>query len=375
MRTRVLSSPWLRLITGAVGVVLIAMAFFDVGRLSLFGNDYNLSLIRINQAVAFMVAILGLQVITGFTGQVSLGQSFFFGLGAYTSAYFVQDLGWPYLATLGVVVPVCFVVGVILGLPALRIQGLYLALLTFAIAAVFPSLVRLPALAEITRGSDGKLIDADLVAPEWLPLDSLATALQALPLAGGFFGDGGLAQREADRVWTYLLIASVAVACFWLVRNLIDSAPGRAMRAVRDNPASAAVFGINVAATKTMAFGIGSALGGVGGALYVMELGIASPDDFTQLLAINLIVGLVVGGNGTLLGAAIGGLVITFIPDWASSTTSIGVLPDRALQGPTGTLILGALLIVLTFVMPGGVASGLAKLRTRLSPIAERAQP
>jgi branched-chain amino acid transport system permease protein len=116
---------------------------------------------------------------------------------------------------------------------------------------------------------------------------------------------------------------------------------------------------------KTMSFGVASALGGVGGMIYVSELGIASEGDFTQLISILFIVGMVVGGVGTLSGAAIGGLVIAFIPDWASSTQNLPGVPERWLQGPTGGLILGIGLIVITFVLPGGVISGVRKIRGR----------
>ena len=347
-------------------VVLAAMAFFDVGRISIGQNNYNLSLIRINKAISFMVAILGLQIIVGYTGQLALGQSLFVGLGAYITAYLVQDQGWPYMATLVVVIPFCFVIGVLLGLPALRIKGLYLALVTITLAAVFPAIVRLPELFDITNGSNGKSVDADLIAPDWLALNGLAGFLQGIPFFGQYFGDGELSTREADRVWKYLLFVLLAAICFWLVSNLFHSRMGRAMRAVRDNEASAAVSGVDLARTKTLAFGIGSALGGVGGAIYVMELVIASPDDFALILAINLLVGLVVGGVANPWGAVLGGLVIGLVPDWASSTTEIAGVPDRWLQGPTGSLFLGALLILLTFVLPGGIAQGLSKLKQRV---------
>lgn len=352
-------------VLGILAIVLFAMAYAESAQVTIFGNDYNMSLIRMNKAIAFIIAILGLQVIVGFTGQLALGQSFFVGLGAYTTAYLVQDQNWSYLSTLLVVIPLCFLVGMILGLPALRIHGLYLALVTLAVAAIFPSLVRLDQLFDITNGSNGKFVDSDLHAPDWLPLNGLAGILQAIPFFGQYFGDGDLSSRQADRVWVYMLLVLVTAVCFWLVSNLMRSRPGRAMRAIRDNEASAAVSGVDLAMTKTLAFGVGSALGGVGGTVYVMELGIASPDDFTQILAINLIVGLVIGGVGTLSGAVIGGLVIAFVPDWSSSTQSVGFLPDRWLQGPTAGFILGAALIVLTFVLPGGIAAGLTRLRSR----------
>jgi branched-chain amino acid transport system permease protein len=125
--------------------------------------------------------------------------------------------------------------------------------------------------------------------------------------------------------------------------------------------------------TKTISFGIASALGGIGGMIYVAEVGIASPDDFSSLVAIYLIVGLVVGGVGTLSGAVIGGLVYALIPDWASSTQSISFVPQRWLQGPTGSLILGLLLIVLTLFMPGGISTAAKKVKNRFVTIQSRA--
>jgi branched-chain amino acid transport system permease protein len=347
-------------------IVLVGFAYADVGQISIGENDYSLSLIRLNKAIAFMIAILGLQVVVGFTGQIALGQSFFVGTGAYTAAYLVQDHDWPWLLTLVVIIPFCFVLGMILGLPALRIRGLYLALLTLGLAAIFPSIVQLDELFDITNGAGGKFVDSAIVAPTWMPFDEIAGFLQDLPLIGQYFGEGDLVQRDADRLWKYFLFVVLAWICFWLVGNLVKSRPGRAIRAIRDNETSAAVSGINLAWNKTMAFGVASALGGVAGMVYVAELGIASPNDFTQLLAINFIVGLVVGGVGTLPGAVVGGLVIALVPDWASSTTSAGFVPERYLSGPTGTFLLGVILIALMFVLPGGIVSGSRAIKARI---------
>ena len=151
-----------------------------------------------------------------------------------------------------------------------------------------------------------------------------------------------------------------------MVANLIKSRPGRAIRAIRDNETSAAVSGVHLSRYKTISFGVASALGGVGGIVYVAELGIASPGDFSQLLAIFFIVGLVVGGVGTLSGAVVGGIVIAFVPEWSSSTTDVPGVPERWLQGPTGTLVLGLLLILLTFVLPGGIVAGVRKMRAKV---------
>jgi len=348
-------------------LLLIAFAYVDVGTISIGSNNYNLSLIRLNKAIAYTIAILGLQVVIGYTGQIALGQSFFFGTGAYVSAWLIADHSWPFLLTLLIVIPSCFLIGMILGLPALRIRGLYLALLTFGLAAVFPSIVKLDKLYGYTGGAGGKLTsNYKFLAPSWLPFDEVAQALQKLPFLGDFFGDGPLSTREESRLWKFILFSILAALCFWLVHNLIHSRPGRAMRAIRDNETSAAVSGVNLAITKTLSFGVASALGGVGGAIYVAEIGIASPDDFSSLVAIYLIVGLVVGGVGTLPGAVIGGLIYALVPDWASSTQSISFVPERWLQGPTGSLILGILLIVLTLFLPGGIVMGWRRLKTNL---------
>jgi len=357
----------------ALLIFIVAFAFNDTGSITLFDNDYKLSITRVTKAISFMVAILGLQVVAGFTGQLSLGQGFFFGTGAYLSAWLVADHGWNWFATLAVVVPVCFLLGLLFGVPALRIKGLYLALVTLGLAAIFPSLILLDILEPYTGGAAGKQVDSDLKPPGWLPLDGTVDLLNKLPVFGQYFGEGsGLSSKQEQRVWTFFLMVVLALVCFKMVNNLVKSRPGRAMRAVRDNETSAAVNGISLSYHKTMSFGVASALGGVGGMVYVAELGIASQGDFTQLLSILFIVGLVVGGVGTLSGAVIGGLVIAFIPDWASSTRGFPGLPERWLQGPTGGLILGIGLIVLTFVLPGGVIVGIRKIRDRIVRIIPR---
>ncbi|MEM9040696.1 MAG: branched-chain amino acid ABC transporter permease [Actinomycetota bacterium] len=364
---------WVSLV---VLLVIVAFAYNDTASLTILDNEYSLGLTRITKAIAFILALLGLQVVAGFTGQLSLGQGFFFGTGAYITAYLVQDkplFGWNYFTSLIVVVPVCFLLGMLFGIPALRIKGLYLALVTLGLAAVFPALVQLQQLQEYTNGAGGKLIDADIVAPSWLPLDGIAGAFQSIPLIGQYFGDGDLSSREEDRIWIFFLMTIVAVVCFKMVSNMIASRPGRAMRAIRDNETSAAVSGIDLSLYKTLSFGVASALGGVGGMVYVAELGIAAPLDFTQLLSILFIVGLIVGGAGTLSGAVVGGLVLAFVPEWASSTESLPGVPERWLQGPTGTLFLGLLLIVLMFVLPGGVIAGVRQLRARFVQIIPQA--
>ncbi len=354
----------------ALVIFIVAFAYNDTGSLTLLDNDYKLSITRVTKAISFMVAILGLQVVAGFTGQLSLGQGFFFGTGAYIAAWLVADHNWGWFTTLLVVIPVCFFFGLVFGIPALRIKGLYLALVTLGLAAVFPSLIKLDVLEPYTGGAAGKTADSDFVPPSWLPLDGIVDALHKIPLIGRYFGEGGgMSSKEEQRVWTFFIMVLLALVCFKVVSNLIKSRPGRAIRAVRDNETSAAVNGMSLSFHKTMSFGVASALGGVGGMIYVAELGIASEGDFTQLLSILFIVGMVVGGVGTLSGAVIGGLVIAFVPDWASSTQSLPGVPERWLQGPTGGFILGVGLIILTFVLPGGIISGVRKIWAKVARV------
>ncbi len=356
--------PW-----ALFALVAITAPFWAVHTPSFSVGDSNFtfSLGNLNHAVAYMVGVLGLGLLVGYNGQISLGNSFFMGIGGYLTATLVVDNEWPYLLTLVVVLPVCFIVGMLVGLPALRIKGLYLALTTLGLAAVFPSIVRMDQLRDRTGGANGKRISADLEAPDWAPLEDVAELLSGIPVIGDWlFGDGRLGGRDADDVWVFVLLALLATAAFWVSRNLIYSRPGRSIIAVRDNETGAAVNGVNVPMTKTLTFGVSAALGGLSGTMYAMAIGFVAPDVFGINLAIFLIVGLVVGGVGTLSGAVIGGLVIVFVPHWASQIESVPVVPERYLRGPTGTFFLGVLLIILTFFLPGGIVYGWRKIRARL---------
>ncbi len=264
------------------------------------------------------------------------------------------------------IIPVCFVLGLLLGIPALRIKGLYLALVTLGLAAVFPSIVQLEQLETYTAGAAGKTTDSDLVAPGWLPIDGIADALQGIPFIGEYFGDGDLSSKEADRVWMFILFVVMIGVLVLLISQPAHAADpversGRFATTRRALPCRASIS----RCTRRSPFGISTAIGGIGGMIYVAELGIASPGDFTQLLSILFIVGLVIGGVGTNSGAVLGGLIIAFVPDWSSSTEEFPGVPERWLQGPTGTLIMGVLLIALMFFLPGGIVAGVRKLKAR----------
>lgn len=361
----------------AVFVALALPFFFDeTWQFSppLIVGDFTISMNSILTAMAWAVAILGLNLLIGFTGQISLGHSFFVGTGAYITGVLMVDYDWSFLATLVVVIPVTFVLGMIVGIPALRIKGLYLALVTLVLSVIFPTVVRLDGLADWgdgkgTDGSNGLNVQADFAPPSWFPVDGLSDFFQGIPLIGGIFGDGELGRRAPERIWVYFLALAIVVVMFWIAHNVVRSRVGRAFIAIRDNETGAAVSGVNVPLYKTLAFGMSSAYAGVGGMMYAFTIGALAPDTFGLILGIFFIVGLVLGGVATFPGALIGGLAIVLIPElssqWATANESLfglQVTGDRPYAG----VLLGTFLIVVTFVLPGGIMAGITKLKKRV---------
>ncbi len=230
-------------------------------------------------------------IIIGYSGQVSIGQSFFFGLGAYVTAWLGVDHGWNFLLTLPVSAALGFAIGFLVGIPALRIRGLYLALVTLALAAVFPVLAKLQALESITGGANGKPADTIIwKAPGWVP---------------GTPSDPGLAIPRAG---------AVGAVVFLLASNMMKSRPGRSLIALRDSEVGAAVSGVWPAGWKVGAFAISAAYGAVGGSMLVFVTRIAAPETGGFATAIALLTGAVLGGLGTISGAVIGALAVTFVP-------------------------------------------------------------
>ena len=229
---------------------------------------------RMNRALTYAVAILGVNLVIGYSGLIALGHSAFFGIGAFLTATLVQDENWDFWMTIPIVFAFTFIVGMILGLPALRIRGLYLALVTIAFAAVFPTLAKIDAL-EIggltiegrTGGANGKRIDEEVIAPSWLP--------------SSIFGDA-----NEGEIYRYWLIALITAVLFLLTRNVLKSRPGRSIVAIRDNEIGAAVSGVNLPITKTLTFGLSSALAGVGGMMLAMDKSFAAEQDFSFTLAV-----------------------------------------------------------------------------------------
>ncbi|WP_236904132.1 branched-chain amino acid ABC transporter permease [Comamonas serinivorans] len=272
--------------------------------------------------LSYAIALIGLNMLTGYNGQISLGHGAFFALGAYAAGMLIEHLGMPYWLTIPCAGVLCLVVGYVFGRPALKLEGLYLALATFALGVAMPQLLKYKALEPWTGGVQG-LILMKPDAPFGLPL-------------------------TPDQ-WMYVFALIVTIVMFWLAHNMIESSTGRALRAIRDHAMAAEAMGVDNRHYKSMTFGISAAYTGVGGALSAIAVQFVSPDSFNLFLSISLLVGIVVGGVGTLWGALFGAVFIMFVPTLAESISK---------AAPWA--IYGVVLIVLMFLMPGGVV-GLAK--------------
>lgn len=296
---------------------------------------------KMNRALVLSVAILAVNLVVGFNGMLALGHSAFMGVGAFVTASLVQDENWDFWMALPVVVLVGFVLGILVGLPALRVKGLYLALITVAQATVFPTLVNIDELgiAKRTGGPNGKGVSEEVIAPsyfEWLP------------------GVDGARGGSAYRYWCIILILGITLL---LVTNYIRSRPGRAVLAIRDNEAGAAVYGVNLPIVKTVNFAISAGLGSLAGLMWCLDKGFVAGQDFTFLLAVDLIIGLVIGGVGTLQGSLLGGLFVVWVNDLTKRISIPLGLYTLNGDGPLAKAIFGLILILFTFFAPGGIVS------------------
>lgn len=317
-----------QLIKGIVALVLAIIV------LSLPFQYADFQLDRFAKVIAFAIAAMGLNLLTGFTGQVSVGHAAFFGVGAYTSAILVNDHGWPLLGSVVIAGLAALVVGVVVGLPALRIRGLYLALVTLSLAMLFPQVVK--RLAWLTGGSEGKPLRTGV------DVGNGVIKLRTVRFDAPF---GNLSSSQ----WTFYVYLAIGALVFLVSSNLIRSRIGRAMVAVRDNEIAATSNGINLAWIKVVTFGLSALLAGVGGAMYALNEGNIVPDKLGVEDSIYLLVAVVIGGAASLWGPAIGAIAIVFLAD---------LVPEN-LQ-PVSRLIQGALLIALIIAAPGGI-TGLAK--------------
>jgi branched-chain amino acid transport system permease protein len=298
-----------------------------------------------SDAMAFAVAVMGLNIVTGLSGQVSLGHSAFMGTGAFTTAVLVADHNWSFFATVPVAALFCFAIGIVVGVPALRLKGLYLALATLGLSIIFPKVVQK---YDFTGGTNGKLLGRRqrLVPPGWTHLDS-----------------------QSDRhIWIYFVVLTITIVLFVIARNLFRSRPGRALMALRDNPIGAEVSGVNLARYKVFAFGLSSAYAGIAGSLLMFNSNIASGSSYSLNRSIALITGLVLGGLATIVGPVIGGLIVVWLPKLIEDR----IHGDDPREKAWSTIVYGASLIAIMFAYPGGLAGLLRTIRSKLIVIRPR---
>ena len=303
----------------------LVVALLVAGALPFFLSGFRL--FQFTQVFVYAIALLGLNMLTGYNGQISLGHGAFYALGAYTAAIMIDRWGVPYGWTLPAAGLFCLVVGFLFGIPALRLEGLYLALATFALALAVPQILKY--FEHWTGGSQGIVLSKP-DPPGGLPL-------------------------TPDQ-WLYVLSLAVLVILFLLAWNLIRGRTGRALVAIRDNPIAAEAMGIDTALYKALTFGVSAGYTGVAGALSALAIAFVAPDAFNVFLSITFLVGIVVGGLASISGALFGGLFIQFVPNWAQ---------DISKAAPWA--IYGLFLIAFMYVMPHGIAGALRALGLRLA--------
>lgn len=313
MSLAIFHTRWLRTVVAAVIAVLIIVAPLQF----IPFVNYQLSMVAV-----FAVAILGLNILTGYAGQISLGQSAFIGLGAYITAYGVSE-GWP--------VPLVFVlaalipgaVGFLIALPAVRLHGASIAMVTISLPIIADPLAK--RLTDITGGAAGITVQW-MNAPAWT----------------------GLANDQ----WRYYVVITIAAVFFLLGRNLTTGRIGRAFAITRENEAVATSMGVSSYRYKVLAFTVASLYGGTAGFMYLAVVQYMSPATLSFIVAINLLAAMIIGGSASIAGSLVGGAFYVFIPVAAGQID------------PSHTpIIYGAALLLILFLAPGGLATLPAALR------------
>jgi branched-chain amino acid transport system permease protein len=276
----------------------------------------NFIIFQMTMVLIYAIAILALNILTGGSGQFSLGQSAFYAVGAYTAAIMMEHFNVNYALTLPAAGLICFAFGFLFGFPALRLSGVYLALATFALAIAMPQLLKLGVFENWTGGVQGLVVTKP---------------------------DAPFGLKISQDMWLYYFTLFVSTVIYVLSVNLLRSRSGRAMMAIRDNQIAASAMGVDLPLYKTLAFGISAAFTGIAGALGAIVVQFVAPDSFTIQLAIAIFLGMVVGGVGWLPGSLAGSAFIVFVPNVAEGIS----------KGLSGA-VFGVLLIAVIFLVPHG---------------------
>ena len=301
-----------------------------------FVNDFRAQ--QFAYVGVYLVALTGLNILTGYTGQISLGHGAFMAIGGYTTSILMIDHGVKDIATIPFAIVVAGGAGVLFGLPAARLAGLYLALATFAIAVATPAVIK--KFEGFTGGGTGiNLFGTPELTASLTPVEIIGFELN--------FNN-----------WLYYLSWTTALVGYVLAWLILRGRTGRAFRAVRDSETAAVSSGISLTRTKVLAFGISAAYAGAAGALFAIATTFVNPDTFPVTLSIFLLVGIVVAGLGSLQGLIAGAIFIQFMPLWAQNVSKSPGAP---------AVVYGVVLILLILVLPGGV-SGLIARAQRLIP-------
>ncbi|PZR98851.1 MAG: branched-chain amino acid ABC transporter permease [Candidatus Nephthysia bennettiae] len=291
----------------------------------------------------FLVAIIGVNLLTGYSGQISLGNGAFMAIGGYTTALMVSRLGVPYGLTIPAGALLAAAAGVLIGIPALRLRGIYLALATFALAlSVTPVLNNFD---NFTGGHSG---------------------INLKPAAPPFGLD------LSNEQWLYFLCWGVAAILFVPARLLVRSRTGRAWMAIRDSETAATANGVSVAFYKTLAFAISAFYAGVAGSLQAIVLAYINPDSYSLALSLSLLIGAVAGGLANIWGPVLGGLVVVWLPYLAERASGLHVGPVSF--GGKPDIGFGVLLLVLMFFAPAGLG-GLIGRGIRRYQVMRQAEP
>jgi branched-chain amino acid transport system permease protein len=294
---------------------------------------------RIFQATTiamWAIVALGLNILTGYNGQISLGHGAFVALGGYTSAILIFDHNWPFWATIPIAGLLTGAIGFLVGLPALRLTGPYLAIATLALALATPQILQ--KYEGLTHGSQG--INIDSPTPP-----------------------GALDDILNDTQYLYFLALLAAFIMTIIAWNIVRSRVGRAFVAIRDSEIAAQAMGISVPRFKTMAFAISAFFAGICGGVYVQVIGFVSPRSFDVLQSINYLTTIVVGGLASILGSILGAAVFVLVPEVNSLLEGLHL--PAADQAPD--VLYGASLILVMIFMPYGFA-GFIRRVGRLQP-------
>ena len=306
------SAPSKKSMTVGLATTLIVFAILAI--MPLFVK--NFIIFQMTTVLIYAIAILALNILTGGSGQFSLGQSAFYAVGAYTAAIMMEHMGVNYALTLPAAGIICFIFGFLFGFPALRLSGVYLALATFALAVAMPQLLKLGVFEHWTGGVQGLVVTKP---------------------------DAPFGLKMSQDMWLYYFTLFISAVIYVLAVNLLRSRSGRALMAIRDNPIAAAAMGIDLPLYKTLAFGISAGFTGIAGALGAIVVQFVAPDSFTIQLAIALFLGMVVGGVGWLPGSLVGAAFIVFVPNVAEGIS----------KGLSGA-VFGVFLIAVIFLVPHG---------------------